>query len=128
MRGATLLLCMATLLLGACAHVDPNAGQPVREEIAKVKVKTAAVAAKVLQKAPEMKDELAALQTNVESVEKGFREFEKKYVVAAERVGVLEATLKKVTSARDFWRGITITAGIVALLGLSVLIIPKIPL
>jgi len=128
MRGATLLLCMATLLLGACAHVQPNAGAPVREEIAKVKAKTAAVAAKVLEKAPEMKEELAALQTNVASVEKGFREFEKKYVVAAERVVVLEATVKKVTAARDFWRGISITAGVVALLGLSVLIIPKIPL
>lgn len=127
---------MATLLLAACAPVPvhPDAGVPVRRAIVKVKAQTADVAAKVIAKVPEMRAEIQSLQTNVASTEVAFEKFDKEYRVAVAKVSTLEATvaslnetIRSISGARNFWRGVALAGGAALLVCLAILIIPKIP-
>jgi hypothetical protein len=128
MRLEAALPALLILLLASCAHpVRPAAGEPVRVALSAVKTRAAEVVRQVASSSPQAAVSVVALQQDLAAAQVAFDAFEKRYATATSRIAVLDSSVTKLTSSRNFWRGVTSACIGTILLCIAILVVPKIP-
>jgi outer membrane protein W len=120
-------LLVASLLMVGCAHRPSNTAIPVRTALAGLQTRTSAVISEIAASSTNAAASAQSLRMDLDATILAFDQFEVKYTSATNKVESLEASVSKLSSARNFWRGVFFAAVGTLLLALAILIVPKIP-
>jgi len=121
------LLLVASLLLVGCVHRPSNAAIPVRTALAGLQTRTSAVIREIAASSTNAAATAQSLRLDLDAAVLAFDQFEVKYTAATNKVESLEASVRTLSTSRNFWRGVFFAAAGTLLLALAILIVPKIP-